>query len=333
MPTSLSSLLAVRVGQFHFSPFETVILVVTFAVALVSLFRLWLIAQRERRQPRLEAMRIAAADPTAEARPPRQTWYGWLGAAVAATPIVGRGDQQRMLDLLSRAGFRQHGALAAMVASKLCGGVGFAALAWLFLEWRGLLVGSTLFRSIVAVAALLIGWRLPDFILGRLAARRRTRIEHGMPDALDLLVVCAEAGLSLDQSIEQVSRELQFSHPEIAEEFATTVADMRMGSERGAALQNLVQRTHLEILRSITATLTQAIRFGTPLAESLRVLAAEMRTFRLLRIEERAARLPVLLTIPLLTCIMPALMIVIMTPVALRIADFFAHVQIGRGTL
>jgi tight adherence protein C len=150
-----------------------------------------------------------------------------------------------------------------------------------------------------------------------------------MPDALDLLVVCAEAGLSLDQAIDQVSRDLRLSHPEVAEEFEITAAEMRVAPDRGAALDSLVRRTNLETLRSITATLTQAIRFGTPLAESLRVLAAEMRTARILKIEERAARLPVLLTIPLLCFILPALFIVIGTPVVLRIYDFFKHLQIG----
>ena len=124
---------------------------------------------------------------------------------------------------------------------------------------------------------------------------------------------------------------MRFSHPEVAEEFAITAAEMRVLEDRGAALENLVRRTQLETLRSITATLIQAIRFGTPLAESLRVLAAEMRTARILRIEERAARLPVLLTIPLLMFILPALFVVIGTPVALRIYDFFKHLRIGSG--
>jgi tight adherence protein C len=182
---------------------------------------------------------------------------------------------------------------------------------------------------VIVVAALALGWRLPDFVLGRLTARRRRRIEVGMPDALDLLVICAEAGLSLDQSIDQISQYLRPSHPEIAEEFAITAAEMRVMEDRGAALENLARRTDLEILRGVTATLAQAIRFGTSLAESLRVLAAEMRTARLLRIEERAARLPVLLTIPLMMFILPALFMVIGTPVALRIVDFFGHIVIG----
>jgi tight adherence protein C len=327
----LADLLTVHVGPFDFDPLETMILVVALTVALTSVLRLWLIARRERRQPRIEALRGNTADQPAST--PAQPWYSVFGAAVAASPIVGRAEQQRLLEVLANAGIRRHGSLATLVASKVCGGAGLAVLAWLLLAWRQWLTGSTLARSVVLVLVLFLGWRLPDFVLDRLAKRRRQRLEQGMPDALDLLVVCAEAGLSLDQSIDQVSRELRVSHPEIAEEFSITAAEMRVISDRGAALENMVQRTHLETLRSITATLTQAIRFGTPLAESLRVLAAEMRTARLLRIEERAARLPVLLTVPLMMFILPALFIVIGTPVALRIYDFFSHLRIGGGLL
>jgi tight adherence protein C len=192
---------------------------------------------------------------------------------------------------------------------------------WLFLEWRQWFAGSATIRVAVLLGALMLGWRLPDFILSRLAARRRLGLEQGLPDALDLLVICAEAGLSLDQSIDQVSRDLRGSNSAVADEFATTASEMRVLSNRAEALENLVERTGVASLRSITATLNQAIRFGTPLAESMRILAAEMRTARLARIEERAARLPVLLAIPLALFILPSLMMVISTPVALRLSD------------
>jgi len=322
----------VRLGPLALQPIETAVIVLAFGLALFSVFMLWRIAQRERRQPRLEAFR-RGAPATPGARPLSQRWYDLLGTAVAASPIVGRGEQQRLLEVLAKAGIKRHGSLAALVAAKVCGAPGLAVLAWVLLAWRHWFAGSTLARAVVLVLALILGWRLPDFVLGRLAARRRMHLEQGMPDALDLLVVCAEAGLSLDQAIDQVSRELRYSHAAVAEEFAITAADMRMLADRGAALENMVRRTHLETLRSITATLAQAIRFGTPLAESLRILAAEMRTARILRIEERAARLPVLLTIPLMMFILPALFIVIGTPVALRIYDFFSHLQLGAGLL
>jgi tight adherence protein C len=152
------------------------------------------------------------------------------------------------------------------------------------------------------------------------------RLETGLPDALDLLVICAEAGLSLDHAIEQVGRVLRSSNPEVAEEFAATAAEMRVSAIRGQALENLAQRTAIAGLRSIVAALNQSIRFGTPLAGSLRLLATEMRAERLARFEERAARLPVLLTLPLMAFVLPSLLLVVGAPLALRIID-----MLGKG--
>ncbi|MGA7866910.1 MAG: type II secretion system F family protein, partial [Stellaceae bacterium] len=247
--------------------------------------------------------------------------YQRLGSIVAASPAVGTAEHQRLLGVLAAAGIKGHGSLSGFVASKLCSAFITAALVWLFLEWRQWFAGSATIRIAVVLGALMLGWRLPDFLLSRLAARRRLLLEQGLPDALDLLVICAESGLSLDQSIEQVSQDLRASSPAVADEFATTASEMRVMSNRAEALENLVERTGVAVLRGITATLNQAIRFGTPLAESMRVLAAEMRTARLARIEERAARLPVLLAIPLALFILPSLMMVISTPVVLRLAD------------
>jgi tight adherence protein C len=240
---------------------------------------------------------------------------------MAATRIVGMAEQKRLLAALVAAGVKGHGRLAALVAAKTCSAVFCVPLCWLLLEWRHFFTGSSTIRLVVLAGAFILGWRGPDVVLSRLAARRRALLETGMPDALDLLVICAEAGLSLDQAIEQVGHILRPSNREVAEEFASTAAEMRVSSARDQALENLAQRAGIASLRSIVAALTQSIKFGTPLSASLRVLAAEMRAERLARFEERAARLPVLLTLPLMGFILPALMIVIGTPLALRIID------------
>jgi tight adherence protein C len=142
-----------------------------------------------------------------------------------------------------------------------------------------------------------------------------------MPDAIDLLVICAEAGLSLDHAIAQVGQHLLPSNPEVAKEFTATAAEMRVLSVRGQALQNLAERTGLSSLHSLVVTLNQSLKFGTSLVDSLRNLAAEMRAERLARFEERATRLPVLLTLPLMVFILPSLMVVIGTPLVLRVVD------------
>jgi len=317
---TLTGYLTIRFGQASLSPGETVILVVTLAAALLCAFHLWRIGRQEDRRDRLMELRGPVVD-RGTARDQRPRWYQRLGSIVAASPVVGTAEQQRLIGVLAAAGIKGQGSLSGFVASKLCSAFITASLLWLFIEWREWFAASGTIRLAVLLGALMLGWRLPDFVLSRLAARRRLRLEQGLPDALDLLVICAEAGLSLDQAIGQVSQDLRTSNAPVADEFATTASEMRVLSNRAEALENLVERTGLPALRSITATLNQAIRFGTPLAESLRILAAEMRTSRLARIEERAARLPVLLAIPLALFILPSLMMVISTPVALRLSD------------
>ncbi len=316
---TIKSYLTIRIGQLDLGPIATAVLIAAFAAALLSAFYLWRIGTQEERRDRLVALRGAAVDRMVREERPR--WYERIGRIIAASPAVGRAEQQRLLGVLAAAGIKGQASLSGFVSSKLCAAFVWAALVWLFLEWSKWFAGSATIRIAVLFGALLVGWRIPDFLLKRLVARRRLRLEVGIPDALDLLVICAEAGLSLDQAVEQVSRDIRASNRAVADELATTAAEMRVLSNRAEALENLVERTGLKTMRSITATLTQAIRFGTPLAESMRILAGEMRTERMMRIEERAARLAVLLSIPLALFILPCLMIVIGTPVALRVID------------
>jgi tight adherence protein C len=318
--------LAIHIGEMQFGPLEGCILGLALAAILTSGLKLWRLAQSEdRQQLLLEALRGDPHDDRETSPTQRLTWYQRFGAVVAASQVIGTAGQQALLAALMAAGVRGHGHLAATVAAKVCAGVGFVPLVWLLMEWRQFFAAGIAIRLVVLAGAFLLGWRCPEVVLSRLAARRRLRLETGMPDALDLLVICAEAGLSLDHSIEQVGRVLRSASPEVAEEFAATAAEMRVSPARGQALQNLAMRTGVTSLRSIVATLNQSIKFGTPLAESLRMLAAEMRAERLARFEERAARLPVLLTLPLMVCILPSLMIVIGTPLALRIIDMLGR--------
>jgi tight adherence protein C len=328
---AVQTYLAIHIGRVRFGPIDAFILVLALATALLSAFKLWRIVHREEREKRLyDALRgtlMHRADP---ARTRRQPWYQRLGTSVAAAKVIGTAKQESLLAALGAAGIKGHDRLAGLIAGKACGGATLVALVWLLLEWRLFFVEAATLRLGALAGAFLFGWRCPEVVLSRLAARRQVRLERGMPDALDLLVICAEAGLSLDQAIEQVGRDLLSSSPEIGEELAVTAAEMRVLPDRAQALENLALRTGISSFRSIIATLNQSLKFGTPLAESLRVLAAEMRAERLARFEERAARLPVLLSIPLMAFVLPSLMIVIGTPLVLRILDTLGTV-LGRG--
>jgi len=242
---------------------------------------------------------------------------------------VGEVEQQQLLKRLAAAGFKHYGGgLATFIAIKVISATALVALTWTVLEWRHLLAMLLMRLGALGIAAI-IGWRLPEWVLDRLVKRRRGRIEQGIPDALDLLVVCAESGLSLNQSIEEISRQLRFSNRDVADEFAVTSAEMRVLTDFAQALDNLVERTGLENLRGLVATLKQSLNFGTSLAESLRLIASEMRAERQARMEERAARLPVLMAIPMMMFILPCLLMIVGTPVVLRMVDAFKHLSFG----
>jgi tight adherence protein C len=318
--------MAIHIGEMHFVPLQTCIMLLAVTAASLAALKLWRIGRRENREERLlNALRRVPFHSTDLTRAPSPRWYHRLGTVVGATRIISTAEQRKLLADLVAAGVKGHSHLAAMIAAKFCSGAAFVPLCWLLLEWRQFFVESTTVRLMLLAGACLLGWCFPEVVLSRLAARRRVRLEIGMPDALDLLVISAEAGLSLDHAIEQVGRVLRSSSRDVAEEFAATAAEMRVAPDRGQALENLACRTGLASLRSIVATLNQSVRFGTSLAGSLRVLAAEMRASRLARFEERAARLPVLLTLPLMAFILPSLMIVIGTPLALRIIDMLGR--------
>jgi len=313
-----------HIGGIYFGLFDTSILLLALAAAALTALNLWQIGKREDRERRLlQALHGDRFSYEEEQQPSTPPWYQLLGTKIASTRIIGTAKQESLLAVLSAAGVKGHGHLAALIAAKVCAGTAFVPLGWLIIEGWGLLVGEPTLKLLVLGSAFIAGWRGPEMLLSRLAKRRRIRLEAGMPDALDLLVICAEAGLSLDHAIEQAGNVLQSSNAEVAKEFAATAAEMRVSPARTKALEHLAERASLASLRSIVVTLNQSIQFGTPLAESLRTLAAAMRAERLARFEERAARLPVLLTIPLMAFVLPSLIVVISTPLVLRIFSMF----------
>jgi tight adherence protein C len=302
-----------------------VLVAVTVATVLLGLKR-WRIAERDRVQ-RLRLDEFRGEIPVQATVP----WYRQLGSSIAASPLIGIVEQQRLLKLLAAAGIKGRGNLANFIALKVCGALVLAGIVWIGLELGQLFPNLIMVRLAAVGAGFMFGWRLPDLILRHMIKRRRLRLEAGMPDALDLLVVCSEAGLSLNQSVDVISREMRASNKDVADEFATTSAEMQVLADFGQALDNLVERTGLPDLRSLIATMKQSIRFGTSLAESLRVIAAEMRATRQARYEQRAARLPVLLAIPMMMFILPCLLMIVGTPITLRIIDLFKNLYIGIG--
>ena len=217
---------------------------------------------------------------------------------------------------LIRAGIRKEGALKILYGSKVALGIALPLLTALSVVGASWDSGNK-FATIIMAGA--VGFFGPNEYVRRLAAKRQKEIARGLPNALDLLVVCVESGLGLDQAILQVSKELDHAHPEISEEFGFVTLELKAGKRRTEALRNLGERTGVDDLKKLVAVLIQADRFGTGVAQSLRAHADFMRIQARQVAEEKAAKLGVKLIFPIFFCILPSLFVVTVGPVAMKI--------------
>lgn len=166
-----------------------------------------------------------------------------------------------------------------------------------------------------------VGLKAPWVFVQRKRARRYYAIQKSLADVMDLMTICAEAGLSLSTMLERVSKELMISYPEMAEELSLTSIEIGFLPDRNKALSNLAERVTLPEVRGMVSVLIQTEKYGTPIAQALRVLSAEFRQSRMLRAEQKAAKLPALMTIPMICFILPTLFIVIIAPAIVKLID------------
>ena len=227
--------------------------------------------------------------------------------------------------MLARAGMRSRDAMIRYLFARLTLPFAFGLAEVIDGYTLHLLPVPPNLRLLAAAGAALFGFFGPGIYIKNLTAKRQKRMQLGLPDALDLMIICAEAGLSLDATLVRVSRELAAACPDLAEELAITSAELTFLPDRRQAFDNLNARTDMSSIRGVVNTLMQTAKFGTPLAHSLRVLAIEYRDARMFKAEEKAARLPALMTVPMILFILPTLFIVLMGPAALGIIDTFNH--------
>jgi tight adherence protein C len=237
-------------------------------------------------------------------------------------------DQQgeAIAQKLARAGWRSRDAQALYLFGKLA--LPFvlvlAALAVFFVvSPYGL---PLVVRLGIVIGAGLLGSRLPELVVRNRTQKRNKEMQKALPDALDLMVICAEAGLSLDAALNRVASEIAPTSQHLADEFGLTLLELRFLPDRRQALENLSKRVELKAVQALVNTLFQTDKFGTPLAQALRVLAQELRSERMLRAEEKAARLPAIMTVPLIVFILPALFVVLLGPAILDLGEVFQKV-------
>ncbi len=246
-----------------------------------------------------------------------------IAVNLGGTPLLSAGDRDRMQGLLVRAGWRQREAVGTYGTVKmLCSAAGLA-IGILLVVGLGVQAGEPVFQLLVVLVAVFFGGMLPEIAVKRVAAWRQTQIRLNLADAIDLMIIAANAGQSLDVSLARVAEEMERQAPALGDELQVTMSELRGLSDRRQPLENLARRTELKEVRSVCATLIQTLRYGTPLAQSLKTLAREMREARMLAIEEKAARLPALISLPLMLFIMPAIFIVTAGPAVLALGEAF----------
>jgi tight adherence protein C len=234
-----------------------------------------------------------------------------------------RGDDARKTtDKLAQAGWRSRDMLAVYLGARFL--MPFVAGAGALFVVTMMGENLSMLGSVSAAGAgVLIGAYLPVLLLKNAISRRYQKLRRQLPDALDLLVICAEAGLSLDAALTRVAREMGPSAPELSDEVGLTAIELGFLPNRRQALLNLVRRADLPPIRAVINTLTQTERYGTPLAHSLRVLAAEFRDDRMMKAEEKAARLPAIMTVPMILFILPCLFVVLIGPAIIQVIETF----------
>ena len=225
---------------------------------------------------------------------------------------------------LKSAGFRSQNALNIFLFSRFVLPFIFLAFGGLFIFGGGYLESkSFMIRLLVVLGFGYFGFYLPNLYVRNSANNRQLSIKRAWPDGLDLILICVESGISIEAAMRRVSEEMVEQSPELAEEMVLTTAELSFLQERRAAYENLGNRTQLDMVKSVTQALIQAERYGTPIAQALRVLAQESRDDRMAEAEKKAAALPPKLTVPMILFFLPVLMAVILGPAGIQIADTF----------
>ena len=227
---------------------------------------------------------------------------------------------------LMQAGIRSKEWAVAVIFGRLVLPIVFGAfIVWLVYYVEYFPTWGPLKRYGLVAGVFILAYKAPDLFLNNKINKRTDAIRKGLPDALDLLVICAEAGLTVDAAFHRVARELGRAYPELGDEFQLTAIELGFLTERRAAFENLAARVKLDAVKGVVTTMIQTEKYGTPLASALRVLSAEFRNERMMRAEEKAARLPAIMTIPLILFILPTLFVVILGPAACSIKDALIH--------
>ncbi len=311
------------------APLAWFALAVALVVGAVALER-WL-GRRDRLRRRLEAAASGGATVSAGERTALFVVEELRDVLVRLTLGLGGlqtlrpGDRDKVAQLLTRAGWRSREAVGAYGTLKTIASLTGLVVGLVLVLAFGVGAGQPALQLVTVMFAAFGGGLVPELAVQQVARRRQKRIKEHLADAVDLMIIAANAGQSLDMSLGRVAEEMSRRAPALGEELHITMSELRGLSDRRQPLENLARRTDLKEVKSLTATLIQTLRYGTPLTQSLKNLAREMREARMLALEEKAAKLPALLSLPLMLFIMPAIFVVTAGPAVIALGEAFSR--------
>jgi tight adherence protein C len=270
---------------------------------------------RDEQLSRRLALAHAGAGAAADGRQPHAPADSGSSAAGMG---VSEPEHRQIVRMVGRLGVPADWALSFFTAARAALALGAGAIVMLYFALE-----SQWITMAIAAAAAILGWFLPMKIVRRRLKSHAKSVGAGLPSGLELIAICVEAGLSLENGLQRVARELKGTEQALADELALTWAEITILPSRDQALANMAERVDLPSVRSVVGTLAQSMRYGSPLAQSLRNAAEEMRTEQLMALEERANRLPALMTVPVMLFIMPTIFLIVGGPAVLRLLDIF----------
>jgi tight adherence protein C len=308
------------------------LLIVVAALAVFMIF--WSIAQifveRDKFAPRLKAIAERRAELKGELTTARRRkkhasndTMGFMRRVVMQFKLLQQHQTDVLQNKLTQAGYRSKDAIIVFAFAKLVMpfvGLGLGLLL-AHIDWSHPFATHQLKGWLILLGLGYFCARLPEIIVANARSKRHKLLRKAMPDALDLMMICAEAGLSLAAALDRVARELGRVSPELAEEFSLTSVELGFLPDRALALRHMAERCDIAEIRGFVNVIAQTEKYGTPIAQALRVLSKEFRLQRMLRAEQKAARLPAMMTVPMIVFILPTLFIVVMAPAIIGVLN------------
>jgi tight adherence protein C len=295
------------------------ILVMFVVVAAGGLYLANEFARADRLANRLELITTGAEVQVEQVKPEGAIYLRFIaafGMFIARSGLLSRKTLAEMTATLEAAGFRGGRGLGLFIGAKILLAIVIPMLAYVLLRNFGT---STMWECVKIGGGAMAGLLLPETIATNIRQRHLTQVEAGVADALDMLVICADAGLALEAGLARVAQEIALLNPALAMELTQTSRELQIGSDMRHAMEALGQRTGLDTLKRLATTLAQSLQYGTPLTAALRSLSAELRQEALILFEERAGRLPTLMTIPMILFILPCVFLIVAGPAIINV--------------